>query len=281
MKIGILTQPLHNNYGGLLQNFALQKTLKDMGHEVWTIDRNFAKIPAHRKYASAVKRCIIGLTHNKIPDRTWLTTKEERVISKYTSLFIENYIQKTPKIYKTSALRRLHKKYSFDAYIVGSDQVWRPRYSPQQPTYFLDFLEKNTSVKKIAYAASFGVSDWEFTREQTKEFKRLLKLFDAVSVREDSGVDLCKRYFDVDAIQLLDPTMLLDKEEYISLVNKQNLQKSSGSLFTYILDKNDDKSAIVNSVADKFKLDPFSVMPKRSFSEPGRKDINDCVFSSC
>jgi polysaccharide pyruvyl transferase WcaK-like protein len=278
MKIGILTQPLHNNYGGLLQNFALQKTLKDMGHEVWTIDRNFAKIPAHRKYASAVKRCIIGLTHNKIPDRTWLTTKEERVISKYTSLFIENYIQKTPKIYKTSALRRLHKKYSFDAYIVGSDQVWRPRYSPQQPTYFLDFLEKNTSVKKIAYAASFGVSDWEFTREQTKEFKRLLKLFDAVSVREDSGVDLCKRYFDVDAIQLLDPTMLLDKEEYISLVNKQNLQKSSGSLFTYILDKNDDKSAIVNSVADKFKLDPFSVMPKRSFSEPGRKDINDCVF---
>jgi hypothetical protein len=64
----------------------------------------------------------------------------------------------------------------------------------------------------------------------------------------------------------------------ISLVEKMNISKSPGNLFIYILDKNEDKSAIVNSVADQFKLDPFSVMPKRSFSEPGRKDINDCVF---
>lgn len=57
-----------------------------------------------------------------------------------------------------------------------------------------------------------------------------------------------------------------------------NISKSPGNLFIYILDKNQDKSAIVDSVADKYNLEPFSAMPKRSFSEPGRKDINDCVF---
>ncbi len=57
-----------------------------------------------------------------------------------------------------------------------------------------------------------------------------------------------------------------------------NISKRPGNLFVYILDKNENKSAIVDSVADQFKLDPFSVMPKSSFSEPGRKDINDCVF---
>jgi hypothetical protein len=62
------------------------------------------------------------------------------------------------------------------------------------------------------------------------------------------------------------------------LVEKMNISKRPGNLFVYILDKNENKSAIVDSVADQFKLDPFSVMPKSSFSEPGRKDINDCVF---
>lgn len=55
--------------------------------------------------------------------------------------------------------------------------------------------------------------------------------------------------------------MLLNKEEYVSLVEKMNISKSPGNLFIYILDKNEDKSAIVNSVADQFKLDPFSAMP--------------------
>lgn len=59
MKIGILTQPLHNNYGGILQAFALQKVLKDMGHEVWTIDIPFRETPIHIKILSIIKRVLI------------------------------------------------------------------------------------------------------------------------------------------------------------------------------------------------------------------------------
>lgn len=278
MKIGILTQPLHNNYGGLLQNFALQTVLNELGHEVYTI--NISRKGYHltfMKMASIAKRSFLRILGHDIVIRAWPTEQESEIISQNTRQFVKRNI-KTTKSITQKLNQRLIKEYEFDAYIVGSDQVWRPCYSPQQPTYFLDFLKNNSNVKKLAYAASFGVSEWEFNKKQTVYYGELLKLFDAVSVREDSGVELCKRYFDVDATHLLDPTMLLNKEEYISLVEKMNISKSPGNLFIYILDKNEDKSAIVNSVADQFKLDPFSVMPKRSFSEPGRKDINDCVF---
>jgi hypothetical protein len=278
MKIGILTQPLHNNYGGLLQNFALQTVLNELGHEVYTI--NISRKEHHltfMKMASIAKRSFLRILGHDIVIRAWPTEQESEVISQNTRQFVKRNI-KTTKPITQKLNQRLIKEYEFDAYIVGSDQVWRPCYSPQQPTYFLDFLKNNSNVKKLAYAASFGVSEWEFNKKQTIYYGELLKLFDAVSVREDSGVKLCKRYFDVDATHLLDPTMLLNKEEYVSLVEKMNISKSPGNLFIYILDKNEDKSAIVNSVADQFKLDPFSAMPTRSFYEPGRKDINDCVF---
>jgi hypothetical protein len=278
MKIGILTQPLHNNYGGLLQNFALQKVLKGLGHEVLTINIKGRESSFIRKCASISKRVVLkifGRSTGKI--RKFPTVQEKKIISEHTSQFVVRNINTTKPINR-KVNEGLLSEYAFEAYVVGSDQVWRPRYSPQQSTFFLDFLKNNSNVKKLSYAASFGVSDWEFNQKQTEEFSPLLKQFDAVSVREDSAVDLCKRYFDVDATHLLDPTMLLDKEVYISLVEKQNIGKSPGNLFIYILDKNEEKSAIVDSVANKYKLEPFTVMAKRGFSEPGKRDIKDCVF---
>src|SRR5690606_25016520 len=109
--------------------------------------------------------------------------------------------------------------------------------SPQLSTFFLDFLENNFYVKKIAYAASFGVSNWEFNNEQTKIFSKLLKLFDAVSVREDSAVELCDNYLGVKATHLLDPTLLLNKEDYELLLENEEKYESTGELFTYILNK--------------------------------------------
>jgi len=279
MKIGILTQPLHYNYGSILQNYALQKTLKDMGHEVWTIDRNSNSL-RYRKYASIIKRLLLKPINRNAPIRVWPTKKEEEIIRQHIKTFIKNNIQTTEKTTSTKQLVRLHQKYAFDAYIVGSDQVWRPRYSPCLTNYFLDFVESERNVKKIAYAASFGVDNWEFTEEQTRECARLAKQFDAISVREDSAVDLCKRYFDVKATHLLDPTMLLNKEIYTSIFAKERISQSPRNLLTYILDKSAEKDRIINNVARKYNLKPFSVMPRRGFSEPGRKDIQDCVLPS-
>lgn len=277
MKIGILTQPLHNNYGGLLQNYALQTVLKRLGHDVYTINVKSKNSTKFIRFASILKRSAQRLLGQQVRVRTWATAQEAEVISQHTRQFVNRNIVTTESITRKLDSNLLNN-YNFGAYIVGSDQVWRPKYSPQLPTYFLDFLENNTDVIKLAYAASFGVDDWEFTESQTVEFKRLAKLFNAISVREDSGAELCKKYFDVDATHVLDPTMLLDKEVYISLVEKDNIKESPGNLFTYILDSSDEKNSIVKTIANNYNLRPFSVMQTKRFSDKDRQGINDCVF---
>lgn len=114
-----------------------------------------------------------------------------------------------------------------DAIIVGSDQVWRPDYSSCQPNYFLDFLPKDSKIRRISNAASFGGDNWDWSTELTARCAKLLQLFDAVSVREASGVRLCKEHFNVGAVNVLDPTMLLDPEDYIAIIGKPKSGKGS------------------------------------------------------
>ena len=163
---------------------------------------------------------------------------------------------------------------------MGSDQVWRPLYSPCITNYFLDFLSTDDKVKKVAYAASFGVDDWEFTEEETIVCRDLLKSFDGVSVREDSAVDLCAKYLDrEDALHVLDPTMLLEKEDYIHLVEKENEPKSEGNLFCYVLDKSEEKDKIINAIAGEINAAPFTRMPKCPKTYENLKNrLEDCVF---
>ena len=107
--------------------------------------------------------------------------------------------------------------YNFDGYIVGSDQVWRPRYCKKTlMNNFLDFTN-GINVKRLSYAASFGVDSWEFTKDETTKCAELIKTFNAISVREASAVDLCKQYLGVESKQVLDPTLLLSSEDYINM----------------------------------------------------------------
>jgi len=168
-----------------------------------------------RRYASILKRSALRLLGQQLRVRVWPTAKESAIITHHTREFIQRNII-TTESFSSKVDEKLLDNYNFDAYVVGSDQVWRPCYSPQLSTFFLDFLEGNSTVEKIAYTASFGVDDWKFTNKQIKEFGRLLKLFDAISVREDSTVELCKNYFGVEATHLLDPTMLLGSDVYTS-----------------------------------------------------------------
>ncbi len=279
MKIGILTQPLYNNYGGILQNYALQTVLKNMGHEVYTIDRRSPPMSPFRKAASIAKRILLRMVSQKTRIRVWPTAHESAIVSQHTQHFINEHIQRTRIVTSTAELKQLHREYRFDAYIVGSDQVWRPKYSPCLPNYFLDFIENDKSVKKIAYAASFGVDDWEFSDAQTASCARLAQQFDAVSVREDSAVRLCKEYLAIEAVHVLDPTMLLDKKKYIELVENHNTQKSKGNLFVYILDHTEDKEKIINEIADSQQLIPFEVMPQSYFNESKKAtSINNYIF---
>ena len=279
MKIGIITHPVIYNYGGILQNYALQQVLKDMGHEVYTIDR-LPKTKLIIKILSVGKRALLKLTGKKVKLRSWQTQKESDIINKNTRGFVKKHIQTTNSIYKDTEINKIHEKYNFDAYIVGSDQVWRRNDAHGNDTEFLHFLANNNKVKKVAYSASFGVSEWEFNEDETKRFQQLAQLFDAISVREDAGVVLCKNHLKVEAEHLVDPTMLLSKNQFISLVKNEEVQKSEGTLFSYVLDRNKNKNQIINEVSKTLELKDFEVLPEQNLKMEYKVDfdINKCVF---
>lgn len=284
MKIGILTQPLHNNYGGLLQNYALQQVLKGMGHEVETLDWK-AKPEPVREFLWGLKQRMLWLKDKtvKLP-RYQPTAKEIAVMSRYTYRFVERYLTVCPhKAATEDEFGRIGRAQGYEAYVVGSDQVWRPSYNPLQLAMFLSFAE-NDDIKRMAYAASFGVSAWEFSPRMTETCARLLRKFELVTVREKSAVDLCRKYLGVKATHVLDPTMLLNKEDYIRLVEKEKEPVSGGTLFYYILDPCDDKKSLIDDIATKQGLIPFTILPKCQAENRTKWDIKnrieDCVYPS-
>ena len=287
MKIGILTQPLHNNYGGLLQNYALQQVLKGMGHEVETIDYGSRFVSSIHKYLSVIKA---NMLHFLFPSRYKKPTyspnaSEISIIRQHTDYFINKYISRTKVLHTSKEFEDIANTNKYDAYVVGSDQCWRPRYNGSfLLEMFLCFAENQSNIKRIAYAASFGTDEWEFSPEMTKLCSNLAKKFDLITAREASGVELCRKYLGVDATHVLDPTMLLDKEDYIKLIENENEPQSAGNLFYYILDPSEEKKTLIDDVAIKNGLKPFTVMPKYQAENRTREDIKkrikDCVFPS-
>ncbi|WP_430934128.1 polysaccharide pyruvyl transferase family protein [Saccharicrinis sp. 156] len=284
MKIGILTQPLRNNYGGLIQNYALQKVLKDLGHDVSTLSVSF---PVRNRYYQFLRSLFSNifkkyfLLKNIVSVVPFVPKDSDlEVISENMKSFAKQNIKTT----KPLVIKRLKKEdflREFDGFVVGSDQVWRPRYSPNLTTFFLDFLSEESKAKRISYAASFGVDYWEYSKGQTRACKRLVQNFDAVSVREDSGVVLCKEHLEVDALHVLDPTLLLAKKDYLDLIKEKGLgkQKQYKSLMVYVLDMNDHKRKIIDQVSNELGLSVTLLMPEKTLSNFSSDDIEKCKYA--
>ena len=149
---------------------------------------------------------------------------------------------------------------------------------------FLSFIFGLDDIKRISYAASFGSDKWEYDDVLTADCAKYAQEFDAISVREDSGVNLCKHNLGVEAKHVLDPTMLLDKEDYIALVKAENEEESCGNLYYYFLDPSDEKKNALKTIAARTGLKPFSVIPKYNSDhrtkENVKNEIEDCVYPS-
>lgn len=248
-KIAILTQPLGRNYGGIIQNYALQKVLKDLGHEPETINRRReSEFSNLKRFLSSVKKNIL----KKILHKNIITKSDWTKIYKNNHDFLKKHIQRSKLIETTKELSSYFSQKQFDTVIVGSDQTWRPKYSPDIFNFYLDFLKDSSSIRKIAYASSFGTSNWEYSGQETKICKELIQQFDAVSVREDSGVILCEKYLNAKAVHMLDPALLLYAEDYDQLID---LPKTNTGLFTYVLDSSFETTQFITGIAKELKLD--------------------------
>lgn len=249
MKIAILTLPLHTNYGGILQCYALQTVLERMGHKVRVLSKPRYGRSYYIIYPMAVckrlfKRFILG---KNVP----IFKAPHEIVRQHTDKFIHKYIHQYTKRVWTDKIAS-----HFNAIIVGSDQVWRPLYYHPIEEAFLSFLG-DSKIKRISYAASFGVYNCEYTKEQIDICSSLLKKFDAVSVRESSGIKLCQECFGVKAVQMLDPTLLISVDDYRALIKKGKTQSSKGNMLVYMLDRTKEKEDLVERIAKEKGLTPF------------------------
>ena len=277
MKLGLFTPSLHSNYGGILQAYALQTILERMGHQVVVLNR-----PPHPHRLRLLKKPFAygkRLLKKLFIDPKTIIHKEDRMfaesilIRQHTDRFIHRYIHNRWVIDLKD-----FREGEVDGIVVGSDQIWRPVYfrswSRDLSDAFLAFAEK-WNVKRWAYAASFGTDTWDFPEEETPRYARLMQQFLAVSVREDTGVTLCRDHLHVEAQHLLDPTLLLTADDYLALIDTYDrehnhspstihhspftIRHSPQTLTTYLLDPTPEKQALVQRVARERGLTPHRV----------------------
>lgn len=270
IKVAILTQPLGHNYGGLLQAYALQVYLKNIGCEVETLDRQ-KKINITtrlRMYVVNLIKLVIGRIKSMPTER-----RRKQILSELLA-FREKKLSMSPPLYTERALRKYCRRKSFNVYIVGSDQVWRPRYSPSILNFYLDFLDQiNSKARRLSYSASFGVDDWEYTSELTSRCKELIRRFDALSVRENSAQELCKKNFGVAAEWVVDPTLLLEKEDYDSLIIGNAKEMDSDFILSYVLDQSIEKQSIISNIEKILEDKVFHINPVLSLEKDGVDEI--------
>lgn len=248
MKIGILTLAIAENYGGTVQAVALYRLLHAQGHEVVLI----YKVPHVATWKKIVKKVLLAIPFHNIDNVKTLheLQQEWQVRKEFHRDFIEKEIFSISGNLETKQeLECFVEKESFDAVIVGSDQVWRKDYINDKfyKSFFLDFVNSKRT-KKISYAASFGKDSWGGSDDKD-DISTLLKDFTAVSTREFSGTQICKNSFGYDnAAHVLDPTFLMDRDFYVEsiIANHDTSHYLKGGLLTYVLDEAHEKKKIID-----------------------------------
>ena len=245
-KVGILTLPLSNNYGGIIQAAALYHFLETNNFEPILINRRLNLSPIRALFREFFENNPLHKVYD--PNNLYKRKKQDALLLDFINKFFKN---KTKKIFDDRSLESATRK--IDAFVVGSDQVWRYAYTRDiYKNYFLDFVKG--SQKRISYAASFGVDQWEGDDLSKDKIGEFLKSFDSISVREKHGVEYLLKEFKIDSQNTLDPTFLVNVKFYKDLMEFSSPIKSGG-VFNYVLDQDQNKQNFVNSIGSYLKLD--------------------------
>ena len=228
MKTGILTFHYAHNYGAALQAYALREAVRKLGHECHILNYRNRNIQASYERTLRKKRVFYLTRHlspvinnwkwnRDIPFMRVSWEKQHDEFEKFSGSFITEHESGT--YYDSAELVRKVEGESFDALIAGSDQIWNKSLTGGfDPVYFLDFPYGG---RKISYAASTGSGS--LTPEYEEYLRRVLRPFSAVSLREESLASDIRRKLGINAESVLDPSLLLEQNEYIPLMCKERL----------------------------------------------------------
>ncbi len=241
MKIAVMT--IHNalNYGAVFQAYATQEILSKYG-KVEII--NYQNKHIEKVY----KTFNIRLNHNMPKDLVrdlYLLKSKLLKKSKFNEFFKNKFILTKATDFIDSSLD------TYDVYVSGSDQIWNPRITNGVDTlnkdYFLSFVPDNSI--KISYASSLG--DYRFNLDQEKEVKELLERFDFLSVREKDGAEYLENILGKEVNQVLDPTLLLSKDEWIKKLKLKEENSNEEYILVYTVPRSELLKDVISFYAKK------------------------------
>jgi hypothetical protein len=284
--IGILTLQNSNNYGAMYQAYALSKYLKNQGNNVFILNyemtRDNSNIFDYLKNPISFiqkvflrKEQIINKLLNK--NKSTPTISREKKFIEIFKTFRESYLNITNTEYNSKILNENCP--DADVYICGSDQIWAADFLFTSPAFLLGFVPSDT--KRVSYAGSFGKNSIEPYLEKT--FIKYINKFDAISVREKSGIDIVEKFSNLDTTHVLDPTLLLDKSDYSEILD-YTLVPDEPYVFVYKLNQTKELSdwmdICINNIGDTKNLSivavstnliyPFDVNWKVPHPTPGQ-----------
>ena len=260
-KVGIITRHAIANYGSVLQTYATQKSFEKLGYDSEII--NYI-----RKDEQGKNIAYANLKSNR--NKKWNKNIVTRTL--YIAMQAPNY-EYSYKCFQKFRKELLNETQMFyesidelkqnlpndDIYCTGSDQVWTSMGLYQyDETYFLKFVPEG--IPCITYASSFGRE--EINTELDKNLKELLKNYKKILVREDSAVKIIKEKGYKNVEQVLDPTLLLNKEEWNNVASKKKKRKKY--ILIYQLQKNKLFDNYAKKLAKKLNLQLIRISPSTS-----------------
>lgn len=269
MKLAIITLNGYFNYGNRLQNYALQEYISRLFNE------SIVNTIWYLKYNSSLKENMITLKNirryvfNRHGFKDFIDSGKYvyKIIREYNfKKFSDKYIN---SVFDYEIKPDLNNRY--DYFIAGSDQIWNPNYVDLKNA-FLPFADRN---KRIAYAASFGVS--KIPDDKIEIVKKGLEGMNYISVREHAGANIVKELIGRTVPVLVDPTMLLTADEWKKLAERPVWYRDEKFILVYFLSKLPDKiKSDIQHLAERYKLKIVDLMDKENIDYFCSPRVNFC-----
>lgn len=279
MKIGIITFVKCDNYGAELQAYALQKKLNLLGYDAEVIDLEKEKGVIESSFSSYKNAIlnrykqyglikgsfkIIEIIKDKYNARKAFAANSDKVRERHKIFenFFNDYIKHSTKFYTLEEMRNI-QSLPYNVMIAGSDQIWNYMQTRYLDVFFL-MMANRWKTRKISYAASFSVS--RIPENKRAMYKRYLENMDAISVREITGIDIVKNCSNCNAVTVLDPTLLLNRNEWIEYIGKKDyLPKNKKYVVIYTLSGSHYIYTLAKKIAKKLEAEVINI--KLSFSK--------------
>ena len=267
-KIGIITYHNHNNYGTMLQAYALQTVIDDLGYEAENI--NFipdTSLSKKELFFLRIKRLSVYVLERKKYITLHNNQKNFDVRNKEFAEFYQSNI-KTGKVYYKNSDELMNNPPVYDGYVVGSDQTWNPYASNGPLAFLLPFVSE--SKKKGSYAPSVAVAT--LTDEQKERFIKYLSDFSCLSCREEEGSELLEKVLNREVTTVLDPTFLLSKDKWTEVFRDSDSNNNEKYILTYFLGEKKEHRYFLKELSKKTGLKIVSI--PASYLEMRDKEVD-------